>query len=391
MQEKRTVVIGTIGAGYAAGLHAGGYQRVCGLTVRLKTICDVRLEAAEKIRAEYGYEQAVTDYEEMLSDPEIDVIDIVTPPFLHCTMAIKALQAGKHVICEKPLTGYFGRRGELDVGAIPKSLMYREVMEAMDELKTVAESSGQKFMYAENFVYAPPVQRAAQMIRAKKSKILYMRGEMSLNGSSSPLAGKWSGTGGGILMRNGCHPIGGMLWLKQQEAAARGETVHVTGVVADCGVTTRCLTQEEMRHLLVRPEDVEDYSNVTITFSDGTKALAIASDTVLGGSQNYIKVYSNDSALVCNITPTNMLESYFMDQDGLDDIEISQFMKHKTGWNQAWVNDEFIRGYTGELQNFMDAVAYDLVPDSGFSLVYDTVRIVYAAYQSAEEGRRISF
>ena len=63
MQEKRTVVIGTIGAGYAAGLHAGGYQRVCGLTVRLKTICDVRLEAAEKIRAEYGYEQAVTDYE----------------------------------------------------------------------------------------------------------------------------------------------------------------------------------------------------------------------------------------------------------------------------------------------------------------------------------------
>lgn len=391
MQEKRTVVIGTIGAGYAAGLHAGGYQRVCGLTVRLKTICDVCLEAAEKIRAEYGYEQAVTDYEEMLSDPEIDVIDIVTPPFLHCTMAIKALQAGKHVICEKPLTGYFGRRGELDVGAIPKSLMYREVMEAMDELKTVAESSGQKFMYAENFVYAPPVQRAAQMIRAKKSKILYMRGEMSLNGSSSPLAGKWSGTGGGILMRNGCHPIGGMLWLKQQEAAARGETVHVTGVVADCGVTTRCLTQEEMRHLLVRPEDVEDYSNVTITFSDGTKALAIASDTVLGGSQNYIKVYSNDSALVCNITPTNMLESYFMDQDGLDDIEISQFMKHKTGWNQAWVNDEFIRGYTGELQNFMDAVAYDLVPDSGFSLAYDTVRIVYAAYQSAEEGRRISF
>lgn len=391
MQEKRTVVIGTIGAGYAAGLHAGGYQRVCGLTVRLKTICDVRLEAAEKIRAEYGYEQAVTDYEEMLSDPEIDVIDIVTPPFLHCTMAIKALQAGKHVICEKPLTGYFGRRGELDVGAIPKSLMYREVMEAMDELKTVAESSGQKFMYAENFVYAPPVQRAAQMIRAKKSKILYMRGEMSLNGSSSPLAGKWSGTGGGILMRNGCHPIAGMLWLKQQEAAARGETVHVTGVVADCGVTTRCLTQEEMRHLLVRPEDVEDYSNVTITFSDGTKALAIASDTVLGGSQNYIKVYSNDSALVCNITPTNMLESYFMDQDGLDDIEISQFMKHKTGWNQAWVNDEFIRGYTGELQNFMDAVAYDLVPDSGFSLAYDTVRIVYAAYQSAEEGRRISF
>ena len=155
-------------------------------------------------------------------------------------------------------------------------------------------------------------------------------------------------------------------------------------------MTTDCLLPEDKRHLLVKPEDVEDYSNVTITFSDGTKALAIASDTVLGGSQNYINVYSSDSALVCNITPTNMLESYFMDDDGLEDIEISQFMKHKTGWNKAWVNDEFVRGYTGELQNFMDSIAYDMIPDSGFSLAYDTARIVYAAYQSAEEGKRVN-
>ena len=391
MFQKKTVTIGTIGAGYAAGLHASGFQRVCGLEIRLKTICDVRLDAAEKVKDLFGYEQAISDYEEMLSDPEIDVIDIVTPPFLHCTMAIQALQAGKHVICEKPLTGYFGQKGEPNVGKnTPKSVMYREVMRDMDSLKAVVESSGRKFMYAENFVYAPPVQRAAQMLRAKKSKILYMRGELSLNGSSSPLAGKWSGTGGGILMRNGCHPIGGMLWLKQQEAKARGENIRVTSVVADCGVTTDCLLPEDKRHLLVKPEDVEDYSNVTITFSDGTKALAIASDTVLGGSQNYINVYSSDSALVCNITPTNMLESYFMDDDGLENIEISQFMKHKTGWNKAWVNDEFVRGYTGELQNFMDSIAYDMIPDSGFSLAYDTARIVYAAYQSAEEGKRVN-
>ena len=43
--------------------------------------CDVRLDAAEKVKDSFGYEQAISDYEEMLSDPEIDVIDIVTPPF----------------------------------------------------------------------------------------------------------------------------------------------------------------------------------------------------------------------------------------------------------------------------------------------------------------------
>ena len=65
------------------------------------------------------------------------MIDIVTPPFLHCTMAIQALQAGKHVICEKPLTGYFGQKGELNVGKnTPKSVMYREVMRDMDSLES---------------------------------------------------------------------------------------------------------------------------------------------------------------------------------------------------------------------------------------------------------------
>ena len=389
-KERKTVVIGTVGAGYAAGLHAEGYGRVCGVDVRLKTICDVRFPAAEQVKERYGYEKAVADYQEILDDPEIQVVDLVTPPFLHCDMAVQALRAGKHVICEKPLTGYFGQKGENNVGkTTSKAVMYQQVLRSMQELKETVETSGKKFLYAENFVYAPPVQRAAEMLRAKRSKILYMRGELSLNGSSSPLAGKWSGTGGGILMRNGCHPLGGMLWLKQQEARARGEDIHVVSVTADCGVTTACLAEDEKRHLLVRPEDVEDYSNVTVTFSDGTKALAIASDTVLGGSQNYIQIYANNSAFLCNITPTDMLQSYFMDEEGLEDIEISQFLKHKTGWNRAWVNDEFVRGYTGELQNFVDSIAYDQMPDSGFELAYDTARIVYAAYLSAEEGRRV--
>ena len=90
MFQKKTVTIGTIGAGYAAGLHASGFQRVCGLEIRLKTICDVRLDAAEKVKDSFGYEQAISDYEEMLSDPEIDVIDIVTPPFLQACDLRKA-------------------------------------------------------------------------------------------------------------------------------------------------------------------------------------------------------------------------------------------------------------------------------------------------------------
>ena len=390
--ETKTVVVGTLGAGYAARLHGNGYKKVSGVRVRLKTICDLNTDLARQVQEEFGYEQITADFQEMLADPEIDVIDIVTPPFVHIPMAIQAMRAGKHVICEKPLTGYFGKKGEENVGkTTPKAFMYQEVLRSMDELKAVVEETGKKFMYAENFVYATPIQRSAQLVRAKKSKILFLQGFVGLKGSSSPVAGLGNKTGGGQLVRNGTHPLSGMLWLKQQEAQARGETITVKSVSADVGTTTACLTEHEHRHISARPQDVEDYAAVTVTFSDGTKCLTIASDTVLGGTQNTVDVFCNDSALRCQITPPDLLNTYFLDEDGLEDVVLGEMLPSKLGWNGAFVSDEVIRGYMGELQDFMEAVAYDREPASGFDLAYETAKIMYAAYQSAEEGRRIDF
>lgn len=391
-KDVKPVVIGTVGAGYAAHLHGNGYRKVSGVPVRLKTVCDLQQNLAEQLKEEFDYEQITADYQDLLDDPEIDVIDIVTPPFLHCTMAIQALDAGKHVICEKPLTGYFGKKGEQNIGATtPKGEMYRAVLATMGELKQAVDRNPGKFFYAENFVYATPVQKAAEILRAKKSKILFMKGEESLKGSSSPLAGKWNATGGGSLIRVGSHPLTGMLWLKQQEAKVRGEEITVQSVIADCGVATACLTEAEHRHISARPEDVEDFGTITITFSDGTKCMTIASDVVLGGSKNYIEIYSNDSSLMCNLTPTDLLNTYFLDENGLEDVTIGEMLPSKLGWNKAFVSDEIIRGYMGELQNFVETIAYDGEPISDFALAYETVKVLYAAYQSAEEGRRISF
>lgn len=389
-EDKKSIVIGTVGAGYAAHLHGNGYRKVSGVDIRLKTICDVKEELTKKVKDLYGYEKQCTDYDEMLADPEIDVIDIVTPPCAHIPMAIKAIQAGKHVICEKPLTGYFGQRGEKNVGRTPKAKMFQDVLHSMEELKQVLAHTDRKFFYAENFVYAPPVQKAAEIIRAKKSKLLFMKGEESLKGSSSPVAGQWSSTGGGTLIRTGTHPLSGMLWLKQQEAAARGETITVCSVTADCGKTTACLNDYEHRHISAHPEDVEDFGMIVVTFSDGTKCLTIASDTVLGGTKNYIEIYGNDTALMCNITPTDILNTYFLDEEGLENVSISEMLPAKLGWNKAFVSDEIIRGYTGEFQDFMDSIADGHAPASDFTLAYETMKVMYAAYQSAEEGRQIN-
>ncbi len=391
MQKKGTVTIGIVGAGYACQLHGNGYRRVSGVDIRLKTICDTDAVRGKAELDRFGFEHYEPNFDAMLADPEIDVVDICTPPFLHPGMIIKAIKAGKHVICEKPLSGYFGMPDDIaPIGdTVSREKMYNKVMAEMDEIKSVVAASDRLFMYAENYVYCPTIQKAAQVIRGKKSKILFMRGEESLKGSSSAVAGQWARTGGGPLARVGCHPLSGVLWLKQQEAAARGETIGIQSVTCATAVATKVLTDDEKRHIAARPEDVEDVATMTVTFTDGTMALVIAGDVCLGGTVNYVNVYANDATLVCNITPPGAMRSYMLDENGLDNVVLGEMLPMKTGWQDVFVVDEILRGYTDEFQDFAECVLTGRKPQSDFSLAYDTTKLLYAAYWSAAEGRRI--
>ena len=78
-KQVKPVVIGTIGAGYAAHLHGNGYEKVSGVPIRLKTVCDLNLDLANQVKERYGYEQAITNFDDMLADPEIPSF----PPLLH--------------------------------------------------------------------------------------------------------------------------------------------------------------------------------------------------------------------------------------------------------------------------------------------------------------------
>lgn len=385
------IVIGMVGAGRATELHMHALHRVSDIKLRFKTIVARRAEQLLPAKERYGFEIASYDFNDLLNDPEIDVIDICTPPYVHEDMIIRAMQAGKHVICEKPLAGYFGEENDVaPIGlTVPKTVMYEKLLKSLEKLKNIIEASDRKFMYAENFVYAPAVVKTAEIISAKKSRILYMKGEESLKGSSSYVAGEWDKTGGGTFIRTGTHPLSALLWLKQQEARARNIDIAVESVLADMGRITPSLSEYEHRHIMARPNDVEDNGTVILTFTDQSKALVLATDTLLGGSKNYIELYCNDAAINCTLTMNDMMSTYFLDEQGLDNVYLSEMLPAKTGWNKPFIADEVIRGYTDEMQDFMEAIYYDREPKSGFKLAYDTIKITYAAYMSAEIGRKI--
>ena len=389
----KRVVVGMIGSGFASGLHMSGYKKVYGIDTFVKAVAsNGPRDVTDAFAASYTIPDIYEDYREMLSDPEIDVVDICTPPFLHEEMIVESLKAGKHVICEKPLTGFFDDApGAGDVGkTVKKSEMYKKVVARLENISRAVEGGDKLFMYAENWIYAPVIQKSAQLISAKKSKILFTRAEESHNGSHAFHAANWKFTGGGALIRQGCHPLSAALYLKQVEAAARGEKIEPVSVLADCGVSAASLTGDERKYIDSNPVDVEDIANVTITFSDGTKALITSCDMLLGGMRNSVDVYTNDSVHYCKMNPNDTMTVYHGDENGLDDVFFAEKLGTKQGWSYVGIGDETARGYAGEMQDFAECVAENRQPLANFKVAYDTAKIIYAAYQSAEENRRIN-
>ncbi|MBQ2755433.1 MAG: Gfo/Idh/MocA family oxidoreductase, partial [Oscillospiraceae bacterium] len=100
----RIVNVGIIGCGgIANGKHMPSLSKLP--NVRMVAFCDIVKEKAEKAAAEYGVEGAkvYTDYKELLKDGDIEVVHVCTPNRSHSFITVDSLEAGKHVMCEKPM------------------------------------------------------------------------------------------------------------------------------------------------------------------------------------------------------------------------------------------------------------------------------------------------
>lgn len=210
-----------------------------------------------------------------------------------------------------------------------------------------------------------------------------------VQGSPSKFSGVWKNAGGGCLLRIGCHPLGGMLWLKRIETAAKDIPIRPVSVLAETGRFSLGLTDWDRRHLRAKPVDVEDFACMTVTFSDGTKAMVVVNDNVLGGLRNRVDIFANDGTMLCRITPNDYMESYFLDDNGLDNIYLAEKLENKLGWNSISAAESITRGYTPQLQDFIECVADNRPPMSDFSLAADVTKLIYAGYLSAERGTRV--
>jgi predicted dehydrogenase len=388
------VRLGMIGSQGAAHIHMNSLSSLRGLKVDVVAVASKRRKNAEALAKEFDIPNVVDDYRRILERSDVDLVDLCIPTDLHEQFSVEAAQAGKHIICEKPLTGYFGKeRTEEQIGfSVPKELMLREALRGCDRVIRAVRSSGVKFMYAENWVYAPPLLKLKSLMKASGGTIMEIRAEQGHSGSPSGYSRRWKTSGGGALMRLGSHPVGSAIHLKHYEGVLKyGRPIHPKSVMAEVGQHTKIesFKKEEKKYVVSGWEDVEDWGAMIINFEDGSNATVFGSDTVLGGIRNVLNVYLSNAVVHVNINPHDVLQVFAPDPQVFGEEYIAEKVETKAGWNFPSPNDNWMKGFPQELEDFIDAVLYDREPVSGIELGKEVVETIYAGYTSAEKGTRI--
>ncbi len=381
-----TLRVGIVGTGFAGDFHEVNLRRIIGLDVQVTAVTSLR----DKSRTAFGAERNIPvfpDVKAML--PHIDVLDICSPPSAHEEGIALAAAAGKHIICEKPLTGWFGPEGcgdEYRGNEDPKEPMLAKVVDKLAAMAEAVRKSGVTFGYAENFVYAPAIQKEREIIEKSGAQILRMIGEESHNGSTSNVYGIWRFQGGGSLMGKGCHPLSTLLYLKRIEGIARdGRPIRPATVTCRCESLTRLPNYQDKGFIRTEYHDTEDHCLVHITFEDGTVGDILSGEVVLGGMYDYVEVFANNHRTRCNLSPAALLETFNPSGPQLADVYTVEKISTKEGWTAFAPDENYTLGYSSEMQDFLACAAAGRQPESGLELALDTITTIYAAYVSDEK------
>ena len=290
---------------------------------------------------------------------DVEVVHVCASPAAHEAIAVAALERGVHAVVEKPLTGWFGD-GNADFHASGAS-MQRALDGALASIDRMLEAEAKckaMILYAENWVYAPAIQKEREIIEKTGAQVLWMHGEESHSGSHSKAYGFWRLNGGGALIGKAVHPLTAALYLKRVEGRARnGRPIRPAAVSARTHAITRLGAFIDRGFLRTDYHDVEDFSATHVVFEDGTIADIFASEIVMGGIHNWLEVMANNHRAVCNINPNTAMQTYNPAEDQFRNVYVVEKIGTKQGWAPTAPDEDFITGFPQEIEAFYRAAA----------------------------------
>jgi len=375
-EEIKEIGVGLLGYAFMGKAHANGYKKMPVFfypppaVPRLVAICGRTEEAVAEAARRYGFETYYTDWKKLIADDRIEIVDNCLPNNLHAEPSLAAIEAGKNIICEKPLAA---------------------TLEDARAMYEAAEKAGVKNMTAFNYRFVPAIRFAKKLIdEGYIGKILQFRAvylQEWIMDPNFPLVWRLrkSVAGSGALGDLGAHIIDLARFLI-------GEFASV------CGMTETFIKE---RPLPDNPEkkgkvDVDDVFIAIARFKNGAIG-SLEASRFCAGRKNHqrLEIHGTEGSIVFNLERLNELEVYSKrdpdDRMGFKNILITEsvhpFMEHWwphghiIGWEHTFVH---------EIYHFIDCVVNDKPIDPMGATFYDGLKcqeILNAIEESSQKGK----
>ena len=350
--------IGVIGVGFGTSVQVPGFRSE---GVEVVAVCARRQERAEKAAVEFGIPGVYADYRQMLKHPGLDAVSIVTPPVQHHEMAMAALEAGKHVLCEKPFA-----MDQAQAGA-----MWHK-----------ARDSGLTAMITHEFRFAPGRAYVKELLEQgyvgdiRTVHMTLFRGPTESLGPRPMAWGSQASQGGGFLGALGSHYIDCLRdWCGEITRACGSVFIHEPERVdTESGQTLRA--------------DADEAFSFLVTFENGGWGSMSASSVAPFGPGARIEIYGTQGTLH---TP----------QPGLNPPPNGVVLGARLGESQEIMElpmpqqfrpfdddrDERLMAFRILVRRFLQGIAEDTSPSPNFYDGYRCQQVLEAVRQSGTSGR----
>lgn len=374
--------VALIGHRFMGKAHSNAYRQVRRffpgeLVPRMKVICGKACtEELEATAAQFGWEESDCEWRRVIERDDIQVVDVATPGHLHAPMVIAAAQAGKHIICEKPLAN--------------------TLAEAKAMLKAV-EKAGVKHMLMHNYRKIPAVAFAKQLIEEGKiGDVYHYHGAYLQDWIIDPsfplvwrLEKKYSGSG--ALGDIGSHATDLARYLNGDINSVTG---HMTTFIKERprpsdGAGAWGAKGSEGKGKVT----VDDDTNFLARFRNGSVGV-FESSRFCGGRRNYntFQIYGSKGSIAFNLERMNELETYDgTDPQGLQGFKTVSVTESVHPYVGAWWPPGHIVGYehtfVHALHDFFTCLEEDRLPEPNFRDGVKNQAVLDAVERSAKSGR----
>lgn len=344
MYMDKKVGVGIIGSKFISTIHAEALKMVHDANV-IGVMSPTEGHAKEFAKT-HNIPHSFTELDQLLAMEEIDMIILGAPNNLHCEITLKAAEAGKHIVVEKPLC----------VNLAEADLMIE-----------ACEKANVKLMYAEELCFTPKYVRLKELLdEGALGKPVLLKQSEKHDGPHADHFWDVERSGGGVTMDMGCHAIEFFRWLNGKNPvksvyAQMSTSVHTDKTIGD------------------------DNAIIILEFENGVTAIAEESWTKLGGMDDRAEIHGSEGVAYADVLQGNSIQTYSRKGVGY----AVEKAGNTVGWSFTMFEEIWNYGFPQEMQHFVDCVKNDKEPLVKGEDGRAVLEVIFAAYESAGTGRKV--